>query len=142
MNNSLIWLHEDALRPLHPIFTYAPTNSEVVFIWDDRYLQESNYSLKRLVFLYETLCELPLAILRGNTFEVLSSHSSTQLYVPASPNSWIDLVCKGLAATNEVIRIEDEPFVRLKTKTDLRRFHQYWKKVEQLALTPNGGSHA
>ena len=63
-------------------------------------------------------------MLRSDTFEVLSSHLSTQLYVPASPNSWIDLVCKGLAATNEVIRIEDEPFVRLKTKTELRRFHQ------------------
>lgn len=142
MSNSLIWLHEDALRLSHPIFSNAPADSEVIFIWDDSYLQKSNYSLKRLVFLYETLCELPLIILRGDTFEILNFHSATQLYTPASPNPWINLVCKKLVTSKEVIRISDEPFVRIQSKTDFKRFHQYWNKVERLALTQNGGAHA
>lgn len=142
MNNSLIWLHEDALRLSHPIFTHAPANCEVIFIWDDSYLQKANYSLKRLVFLYETLCELPLIMLRGGTFDILSCHAATQLYIPESPNPWINLVCKQLTPTKEVTRIGDEPFVRVKSQKDARRFHQYWNKVETLALTQNGSAHA
>jgi hypothetical protein len=142
MSKSLIWLHEDALRLSHPVFTHAPADSEIIFIWDDSYLQEANYSLKRLVFLYETLYELPLVILRGQTFAILSGHAATQLYIPASANPWINLVCKQLAITKEVTRVNDESFVRLQSKTDFRRFHQYWNKVEMLALTPNGGAHA
>ena len=69
MNDSLIWLHEDALCASHPVFSAAPSVCEAVFVWDDAYLQHAHYSLKRLVFLYETLCELPVTIIRGHTLE-------------------------------------------------------------------------
>lgn len=142
MSDTLIWLHEDALRLSHPIFASAPSHCEAVFIWDDQYLREANYSLKRLVFLYETLCELPLVILYGNTLEILKSHEATQLYVPSSPNPWIRSVYEQLPVNKNVILIHEEPFVSLKANTDFRRFYQYWNKVKEFAFMQNGGSNA
>jgi hypothetical protein len=138
MNDALIWLHEDALRASHPIFATAPSHCEVAFIWDDAYLRAANYSLKRLVFLYETLCELPIVILRGDALEILSNHEAKQLYVPTSPNPWIQSVCERVAENKTVIRVADEPFVRLKTNADFRRFFQYWSRAEKSALLRNG----
>ena len=139
MTDSLIWLHEDALRVSHPVFSVAAEQSAAVFIWDDKYLQEANYSLKRLVFLYETLCELPIAILCGDTVEILSAHMASQIYVPASPNPWIHSVCQRLAGKS-ITFIDEEPFVNLKTDSDFKRFHQFWNKAEPFAFLHNGGS--
>ena len=54
-----IWLHEDMLSTAHPVFEQADFKNEKplsFFIWDQEYFKAQNYSLKRLVFLYETLC--------------------------------------------------------------------------------------
>ena len=55
MRNSLIWIHEDALRITHPVFKLAPNGTEALFVWDNPYFQKLDYSLKRLVFIYESL---------------------------------------------------------------------------------------
>ena len=142
MSQALIWLHEDSLRLSHPVFAAAPANCEVVFIWDDQYLLKANYSLKRLVFLYETLSELPILILRGNTLEILSQHPASQLFVPESPNPWIKSICEQLPSNKNIIQIDDEPFVTLKMNTQFRRFFQFWSKVERFAFIHDGGSNA
>lgn len=138
MSDEIIWLHEDALRLSHPVFAASPPNCGVFFIWDDAYLQEANYSLKRLLFLYETLCKLPLVILRGNTLETLRSHAATQIYVPSSPNPWIKSVCEQLSANKNVKQINDEPFARIKTTIDFKRFYPYWNEAKKSAFVHDG----
>ena len=86
MNPALICLHEDALRITHPIFKFAPTGTKAIYVWDDEYLRRANYSLKRLVFLYETLCDLPVDVVRGATRTVVMAMTPAMLYVPATNN--------------------------------------------------------
>ncbi|MFT6105992.1 MAG: hypothetical protein ACJA0S_000692 [Rickettsiales bacterium] len=139
MKNNLIWLHEDSLRLSHPIFKVAPSNCEAIFIWDDEYLQQKNYSLKRLVFLYETLCELGINIFHGNTFQILESQNAKIIYVPSSPNPWIKSICEKLSVNKNMIFVDDEPFVCENSDRDFKRFFPYWKKIEKSAFMVNGG---
>ncbi len=138
MNNSLIWLHEDALRITHPVFRMAPPDTPVMFIWDDNYLRVADYSFKRLVFLYESLCELSIPIVRGETLGVLSQHPSKTVYVPTTPNPWVSGICRKLTH-KEVNFVPEEPFAILKRDGEFRRFFHYWSKAERSAFLQNGG---
>lgn len=140
MNAPIIWLHEEALRITHPVFDAAPEGSKAIFVWDDEYLRQSNYSLKRLIFIYETLCELPIEIIQGDTINVIQTMAPSILYAPNTCHPRIvDLIGKLKLVTN-VKLVEDEPFVVIKKPTPLSRFFQYWKKVEKSVFEKNGGT--
>jgi hypothetical protein len=141
--SDLIWLHEDALRADHPVFAAAGDNSSAVFIWDDAYLQQMDYGFKRLVFIYETLVELPLTILRGDQFECLdrlAREAGGRILVPATPNPRLQQTIEGLRRGFEVEMVEDVAFVPLPPELDLKRFFRYWNKARKVAMSPSGGS--
>lgn len=142
MKPSIIWLHDEALRLSHPVFSAAPVSAKAIFIWDDAYLRQSNYSLKRLVFIYETLSALPIEILHGDTLTILGQISASSLYVPYSHNSFVQSIMHDLAKIKEVHFIKDEPFVKISHDTEFRRFFSYWNKAEKSAFVVNGGSDA
>lgn len=135
---TLIWLHEDALRLDHPVFARAP-EAQVVHIWDDAYLRAREYSLKRLVFLYETLCDLGVAVRPGETREVLRAQTPEALFIPQSPNPFIKQVAADLAAILPVTLVPDEPLVVLETDSVFRRFFAYWKHARATACLPDAG---
>lgn len=139
MNGPLILLHEEALRMTHPVLSAAPTGTRVVFIWDDRHFKEVNYSLKRLVFIYETLCEMPIDILRGEPVSLIRELAASHLYVPSSNNPYICAMIQELKRVTQVEIVEDSPFVKIKNPTEFKRFFQYWKKAEKTAFQKNGG---
>jgi hypothetical protein len=143
---NLIWLHEDALRADHPVFLAAGGSAPSVFVWDEAYWRECGYSFKRLVFLYETLCELPCAIYRGpmrqTLLDLIAKHGALALFVPETPNPALQEVIAALAGHTSVTIVPDEPFVLLKKEPRLSRFFNYWKSAEKLAFTPGGGADA
>jgi hypothetical protein len=139
MTHSIIWLHDEALRLTHPVFATAPACADAVFIWDDTYLKNSGYSLKRLIFIYETLCTVPIDIIHGDTLTMLRTLAATSLYIPYSPNPFVQNIISELSAIMEVHVVQDVPFVRVSEDIDVTRFFKYWKRAEQSALMFNGG---
>jgi hypothetical protein len=133
----ILWLHEDALRQN---FIQA---DRTIHIWDDAYLQEQNYSLKRLVFLYETLCELPdVEILHGNTAEILRAVAPQTLMIPETLNPFMREVAASLSATINIKWLAETPFAIIRKPREYRRFFQYWNQAEKAAFLHNGGADA
>ncbi len=142
MNPALICLHEDALRITHPIFKFAPTGTKAIYVWDDEYLRRANYSLKRLVFLYETLCDLPVDIVRGDTRTVVMAMTPAMLYVPATNNPSLLSLFAGISPATPLTFVDDDIFAVMEKTSEARRFFQYWSKVERSAFLHNGGALA
>lgn len=139
----LIWLHEDALSATHPVFNEAG-EADAVFIWDDAYFQKWGHSMKRLMFLYETLCELPVTLYRGDTIETLNAlmteKNADTLYVPHSINPDFQQVMAALKTDHSVKIVKDAPFaIPKKELGGPKRFFQYWKKVQKSAMQKHAG---
>jgi hypothetical protein len=142
MNAPLIWVHEEALRLSHPVFKAVPNGTKAIYVWDDDYFRQANYSLKRLIFIYETLCELPVDIIHGNTLDVIRELAPPTLYIPATNNPLIVNIIASLEAIVPVKVVEDEAFAAIKKPSEFRRFFQYWNKAEKTAFLHNGGVNA
>ena len=142
MNRALICLHEGALRITHPIFKFAPTGTKAIYVWDDEYLRRANYSLKRLVFLYETLCDLPVDVVRGATRTVVMAMTPAMLYVPATNNPSLLSLFAGISPATPLTFVDDDIFAVMEKTSEARRFFQYWSKVERSAFLHNGGALA
>jgi hypothetical protein len=138
----LVWLHEDALRHDHPAILKAGADAPSVFIWDESYFRQMDYGFKRLVFLYETLCELPCDVYRGplaGTLEQLIEERGVEtVYAPFTPNPILQGVAKALSQKVHVVTVEDENFARLSKAPKLNRFFNYWKLAEKSAMSPDG----
>lgn len=142
MTQTLIWIHEEALRVTHPVFTSAPQGTRAVFVWDDKYFQQLDYSLKRLIFIYETLCELPVDIIRGDIIAVFKDLNPSQIFVPMSTKPHLVKLTDQLKSQTHIETIEDDMFVDLPEKTDLKRFFKYWNLAQETASQQNGGLDA
>jgi hypothetical protein len=142
MAEPIIWLHEDALRISHPVFKAAPADARVIHIWDDAYLRGAGYSLKRLVFIYETLCAMPLDIMRGDMAAVLSDSNIGDIYMPSSANPTVKNIIETVSREKKVTVVAEEAFVTIFKPKDFTRFFQYWGKAEKSAFQHNGGADA
>lgn len=141
--SDLVWLHEDALGADHPVFDGAGPGSVAVFVWDEAYLQQMDYGFKRLLFIYETLLELDVRIVRGDLVESLGRLAREQggrIRVPETPNPRLQQVVERLRAEFEVDVIAEVPFVSMTREPDLRRFFRYWNKARAAAMKPGGGA--
>ena len=139
MNAAIIWLNEQTLRLSNPVFSKAPKNARPIFIWDDEYFQNCGYSLKRLVFIYETLCELSIEIIHGKTLEILVNLKTTELFIPVSNNSFVRKLITQIPKNININLVEDDNFVIINDKTEFKRFFQYWNKAKKTAFIINGG---
>ena len=140
MTPRLHWLHEDALNAEHPAVSGLRGADRVCFVWDDEYLNAMDYSFQRLVFIYETLCELPVEIHRGETVGVLLQKAQEMgadiLCVPASPNPKIQATIEALRHHLQVEVVDEEPFVEFRRPPSLRRFFAYWKSAKAQLMRP------
>lgn len=139
MSGDLIWLHEDALRRSHPCVAAAGKHATCVHLWDDAYLQAADYSLKRLVFLYETIADAGIDILRGDSYLTLLQHPAAHVWIPYSPNPFIRSVAEQLQTHKSVTIVQDDAFVHLRRNTVHTRFFAYWRQAEKNARVPDGG---
>ncbi len=137
MNGTIVWLHADNLNP-HCAALQAAPDSPAVFVWDDELLAEWKISLKRIVFIYECLLELPVSIRRGDVaVEVASfaqAHGAQRILTMASPSPRHRLICQRImqrmpkGSRLEVLR--DPAFVETNARLDLKRFSRYWSAVK------------
>ena len=71
MADKLLLVHDKALRSGFDVYE-ASESFKAVHIWDDEYYRSQRYSLKRLVFIYETLLDLPLEIIQARRDRALT----------------------------------------------------------------------
>ena len=132
--STVLWLHDGCLRPCNPAFRVHP-DAPAIFVLDDARLREQGWSLKRIVFVYECLLELPVTIRRGDTAMQVAAfarqHEARQVVTVASPDPWLAKTRLTLQRTLPVQVLPDEPFVTLHRETDLKRFSRYWPKAER-----------
>lgn len=139
---ALILLHEDSLRMTHPVFDVAPEGARVIYIWDDSYIQRAGYSLKRLIFIYETLCGLEVDILRGDTLSILQDIHPSLVYIPQTNHPFLIEMIASIRKVLAVTLVADDPFVKFDKPMEAKRFFQYWSIAEKKAFLHDGGVNA
>ena len=142
MGNQLIWLHDKALSQSHPALDELNESTRVIHVWDDAYYQSRSYSLKRLVFIYETLCELPVEIIHGNTTDVLQTLRPDKLIIPYTADTFIKKLSDELSQIAEVEIVKEKPFVAVAPDEAFKRFFKYWNKAKKTAFLINGEDNA
>jgi len=145
----LVWLHEGALRLTHPVFAAGGPDAATIFIWDRDRLAASHVSIKRQLFIYETLAEMSesriLDIHEGRAEEVLprlaAQAGAGRVLVPSSPDPALRAeigAIRRAVPDLEIVEIEETPFVTLANTPNLGRFFRYWNKARKSALRPQG----
>ena len=132
----IAWMHPDCLRA-----GWFRPDDQAVFIFDDEYLTASGWGLKRILFVYETLLELPVAIHRGPTIPALAalitSSQATGVVTAETPDPWLRKrigALSGLSGLTTVDIVPAPSFVELPGNIDLKRFSRYWAKAERKLL--------
>jgi hypothetical protein len=138
---NLFWVHEDHLHL--PADIASAEEWRVVFIWDDDFLTQQFYGLKRRVFLYECLLDLPIDIIAGPRRTTLEKmmHDADQLLTWNAQNPETRHLIASLGSGFTVTVLEPEPFIMpqaTETKSVPRRFFKYWKSAAPRALAHDG----
>jgi hypothetical protein len=135
MKRPIIWLHGDCLSPAAPPLLAYP-DAPALWVWDDQLLEQQRISLKRIVFIYECLLELPVEIRRGDVAAEINqfaqSHSADGIVTTASPSPRFQQICQSL--TLPVTILDVEPFVDYQGYIDLKRFSRYWRVAQQYCM--------
>jgi deoxyribodipyrimidine photolyase len=139
---NIVWLHADNLNPQSPALQKAP-NAPAIFVFDDALLQHWHISLKRILFIYECLLQLPVTIRRGDVAQEVaqfaSEHNATQIYTNESPSPRHRQLCQQIVEQMpKGTRLNVLPAfafadVDMREK-DLKRFSRYWKVAKSRAL--------
>lgn len=140
-HKTIVWVHGDNLNPMNPAFVAAP-DAPAIFVWDDTLLQEWRVSLKRIVFIYECLLELPVIIRRGDVAAEVTDfaleHGATRILTANSPSPRHRLICQNIAlrmpSGSRIEVLQGKPFVDYQGPLDLKRFYRYWKSIRNQAL--------
>ncbi len=134
MSQAIVWIHGDCLNP-HQAALLSHPDSSAIWVWDDALLRQRCLSLKRILFIYECLLDLPVVIRRGQVAQEISKFAqennatkvvTTNSFSPGFARICISLTQQGL----QIVRYDLEPFVDLPQAPDLGRFSRYWRLVK------------
>jgi len=138
---TVVWVHGDMLSP-QSVALQAQPGAPAIWVWDDELLAAQRISLKRIVFLYECLLELPVVIRRGDVAtEVLDfarAAGARTIVTAASQSPRFAAIRRRLEQEMPVAVLHEAPFAAIPRALDLRRFSRYWRKVERSALAKSG----
>ncbi len=130
----IAWIHPDCLSD-----SWLTPEDRAVFIFDDAYLAASGWGLKRILWVYETLLELPAEIHRGSVIPTLTAliadGRATGVVTVDTPDPWLRDRIGELRRVTTVDIVPAPCFVELTGKTDLKRFSRYWAKAEGRLLS-------
>ncbi len=132
----LIWVHGDCLHPESAPFQAYPA-APAIWVWDEALLDKGRISLKRVLFLYESLLDLPVTIERGAVAERVVAHAleagcDSIITVASIAPRFRSIVAK-ISRSIPVIGLSVEPFVQVDEPVDLRRFSRYWRTIGRYA---------
>lgn len=145
----VLWIQDEALGPANPCLRHH-SGRPAVFVFDTEWIGGRSsctagaagppqpLSLKRLVFLYECLLELPVTIRRGDgAAEVVAfarRHGADAVVTSAAVDPHFERQGGRIAAEFPVQQEVPEPFVTLPDPAgqslDLGRFSRYWRRAE------------
>lgn len=138
MSTPIVWVHEDALRQSHPVFSAAGA-AKAYFVWDNDYFKQQNYTAKRLLFIYECLLEMDVTIIEGETESVLRELSEGRIYTAKTINPYFKTILENLSRESEIHITPDELFSQIPYDTDMGRFFRFWNKGRKSMMKPNAG---
>ncbi len=135
--DAIVWVHGDCLSPTGSALAANP-ESPAIWVWDDALIDHWDLSLKRLVFLAESLQELPVAQHRGNVVaEILAfarAHGAARIVTTESPSPRFAGIVHLLRQELPVDIIPTEPFLAYSGPLDLARFSRYWRVAQRYAF--------
>jgi deoxyribodipyrimidine photo-lyase len=136
----LVWITRDAASAVGPAAAAFP-EAPRVFVLDPAWLAAERPALKRLVFLFECLADIPdLLVVEGPPAEVLPAAAAALdcdgVAVAWTPCPRDCAAARDLAATLPVTVVDEPHFCDRSRVDDLRRFSRYWQKVRDSALRP------
>ena len=135
MNPAIIWIHGDCLSPAQTALRRHP-DSPAIFVWDEELLARRQIALKRILFIYECLLDLPVAIRRGQVArEIIAfaeEHNGHTVVTAGSVSPGFERICRRLRDHGlQLIIYDEEPFIDLEQEPDLRRFSRYWRAARK-----------
>ena len=110
MSDLIVLLHEKSLRIPNTVVGLSNKDTKVIYVWDDEYYKNRGYSLKRLVFIYEALCKLPVQILRGDPTLILTSFNPKKVFIPFTADTGLTKLSQSLSRSFNVEIIKDDLF--------------------------------
>ena len=134
----LFYIHEKALGSDCSIFSSTNSETKAVFIWDDYYFKQRGYSLKRLVFIYETLCSMPVDIIYGTTVDVINMLAPKKIITSFTADLPIQKIFKDISKQFELEFVYQPSFSQIDDSFEFKRFFKYWNKARKSALRIDG----
>ena len=137
MADQLLLVHDKALR-FGLDACEVSERFKAIHIWDDEYYRAQRYSLKRLVFIYETLLDLPLEIIHGKTLDILSEENFDDIVIPYSGDQALKNLFSKIEKIKTVHYLFETSFVNLDRTVEFKRFFKYWNQAKKTAFLING----
>lgn len=130
---NIILLNEDNLSNNHPVFEVAKQSGDykTIFIFDEEYLNEQNFSFKKIVFIYECLQDINCDIYKGETLNVIDEISPSKILIPKTINPFFIKKYNKLAEKYDIEIVDQVKFIELNKQPDLKRFFRYWNKAKK-----------
>lgn len=124
------WVHDEMLSP-----HWVEAGQPALFVFDEAWIAAEKLSLKRIVFLYESVLELPaIEVRKGDVVREVQAfaqrHGADRIETARS----VDPRIKRQGQALGVEWIEPEPFVGLPGPVDLKRFSRFWRKAEKRVM--------
>lgn len=131
---SVVWVHGDGLDPNGPALA-AHCDAPAIWVWDQALLEEWGITLKRVVFIYECLLELPVPIRRGDVAaEVVAfarEEGATRVATTASPSSRFAAIGEKIGREMPLEILPVPPLIASDGPFDLARFGRYWRVAQR-----------
>lgn len=138
MSKTIIWLHEKSLSTPPKLLSLVNEKTRIIYVWDNEYFKNRGYSLKRLVFIYQTLCELPVEIIKGDTLQIFQSLNIDEIITPYTNDLGIRKLFEEISKHLILQVITSDDFVNVDNEYDFKRFFKYWNKAKKTAFLKNG----
>ncbi len=133
----VIWVHADSLSARNPAFVAYP-DAPAIFVFDDVVLEGYRVSLKRILFIYECLLEMPVVIQRGDVAECVIAfarqHSATGVATVGTPSPRFRLLAEQIGNEIPVEVLRERPMIADSRSFALARFSRFWKRAERAAF--------
>jgi len=143
----VLWIHAEALGPANAALRAHP-HRPAVYVFDPVAADQEPWGLKRLVFIYECLLELPVTIRAGDSVTELLAFvarcDADGVVTTRAVDPRLQAISARLAERVPVVVLEPEPLVPADLESagvglasatqagepDLRRFSRYWRWAE------------
>ena len=94
--------------------------------------------MKRLVFIYETLCSMPVDIIFGATGDVINMIAPKKIITSFTVDLPIQKIFKVMSKQFELEFVYQPSFTKVDESFEFKRFFKYWNKAKKTALRING----